>query len=79
MPYGLTYPLASVAFLDVSKSAVYSPYRADRFGVGPLSSVAATWDVVQKDRCLVEGIDQGLCRNAVQLLAAKDGMIGCKR
>lgn len=39
----------------------------------------ATWDVIQKDRCLVEGMDQGLCRKAVQLLVAKDGMIDDKR
>lgn len=75
MPYGLTYPSSSVPFLDVSKSAVYSPHRADRFVLSPLPSVMATWDVVQTDRCFVEGMDQGLCRNAVQLLVATDGMI----
>lgn len=37
-----------------------------------------TWDVVQKDRRVVEDMGQGLCRNAVQLLVAKDGMINDK-
>ena len=50
----------------------------DTFGFSSLSSVVATWDVVQKDRRFVEDMGQGLCRNAVQLLVAKDGMIDGK-
>jgi hypothetical protein len=50
----------------------------DTFVFSYLSSVVATWDVVQKDRRFVEDMDQGMCRNAVQLLVAKDGKIDGK-